>query len=109
MFKKLLKGIGAVAKVAPVLIPIARPEVLINTVVAAGVKHLTKIDNQAIPGLNVLGSTATLYVKTGLATGNWGVENLTHSVISGTLLTGGSTATHQGVKILSKRFISRSI
>lgn len=110
MFGKLLNGVTDVVKaIAPAAIAVTQPEVLINNAVGAVVKHATKIDNQAIPGLNVILSSAASFVKNGMATGNWSAEAIMPAVAEGAMLAAGSTATHQGTKILSKRFAGKSI
>lgn len=110
MFGKLFKGIGTVAKaIAPVAIAAAAPEALINNAVAAVVKHATKIDNQAIPGLNVVLSSGAAFVRNGVTSGNWGVEGIIPAVIEGAGLAGASTAIHQTAKINAKKFTTKSI
>jgi len=110
MFSKLIKGITNVAKaVAPVAIAAAQPEALINNAAAAVVKHSTKIDNQVIPGLNVVLSTGAVFVRNGMTTGNWGPEGIMPAVLEGAGLAGASTAIHQTAKINAKKFTMKSI
>lgn len=100
---KTLGNIGkGVAKVAaPVVLTAVQPEALINTALAGVAKHAVgKLPNDAIPYLNLLGSTAVRYAQHVPDKGWEGA--LMPALQEGGLLAGLSTAIHQSVKLPTK-------
>lgn len=95
-FWKSLKKVAQVA--APMVIASAMPEAAINTAVAGMAKHTPSVDNQFIPILNLLASTAMSYIPKALDTGDW-VAPILPALQEGGVLAGVSTALHQTLKI----------
>lgn len=99
MFKKFLKGMGKVAQAAvPIVITAVQPEALVNNAVLGGVKHGTNINNQSLPVLNLLGSTAYAYVKTAMATGDL-TGSIVPAVKVGVSMTTASWGIHKGTQM----------
>ena len=93
------KSLGKVAQAAvPVVIGIAMPQSVVNTVVAGAAKHSPLVNNQAIPAINLVASTLMFYVPRALDTGDW-VTPILPALQDGGLLAAGSTALHQTLKI----------
>lgn len=93
------KSFGKVAKASvPVVIGIAMPEAVINTVIGGVAKHTPTINNQAIPAINLVASTLLSYIPKALSTGDW-VTPILPSLQEGGVLAGMSTALHQTLKI----------
>ena len=106
MFKKILSGV--IEAVVPAAISMAMPEAWINTAIGAGVKHKTKLNNQAIPLVNLLASTGVSYARH-LATGNDPVASIMPALSEGGLLMAASTGLHQSVKVPLKQRTGRSV
>lgn len=93
------KKVGKVAQASvPVVIAATMPESLANTVAMAGVKHATKINNQAIPAVNLVTSFAMTYIPKVIDTGDW-ISPIVPALHEGGLLAAASTAIHQSTKI----------
>lgn len=93
------KSLGKVAQAAvPVAIGIAMPESIINTAVMGGVKHGTPINNQQIPLVNLVLSTGISYLTHATSSGDW-VGSIIPAIQHGGMMTAGSTAIHQSLKI----------
>jgi len=92
----------------PVAVAVVQPEALINNAVGVMVKHKTKINNQAIPGINAVASIGVALVKKKMETGSWSA-GVPEAVAEGLTLFGLSTATHQAVKIPVRGITGRSL
>ena len=105
IFKKIGKGLYAVVKVAaPVVLTAVKPEILVNTVAGAIIKHGTPINNQSIPYLNLAASCFVSYVKHYQESGDW-VASILPALQDGGLLAGMSTALHQSIKVPTQNAI----
>ena len=109
MFGKLFKAAGKVASFAvPIAIATVHPEAMINTALGTMAKHGTKINNQALPVLNLLLSTGFSFARHGLTTGDW-VGGISQAIQEGATLAMASTAIHQTVKIPLKSLTGRKL
>ena len=106
MFKKLFSTVVEAA--VPAAISIAMPESWINAGLGAAVKNGTAVNNQAIPFLNLLGSTGVSYARH-LMSGNDPVASIMPAISEGGLLMAASTGLHQSVKIPVKMRTGKSI
>jgi len=98
-WKSLGKVAGAVVKTAaPVVIASVMPEAMVNTAAGAIVKHGTKISNNAIPYVNLILSTAVVYGRGVMTTGDWG-SSVAPAIQQGVMLMTASTALHQSIKL----------
>lgn len=109
-FKQLAKGVAGVASVAgSVVLATVEPTALINNAGAAVLKRIPFVDRQSIPGINAAVTVGSLYVKQGMATGQWGLEGLVPAAVMGVKMAAISTGIHQGVKVPLKKATGRSI
>lgn len=99
----LKKAAKAAAFIPAAAMAVVDPSIMVNTAVAAGVKHASPIRNNAIPFLNLGLSTGMAYLKHGLSSGDW-AGAIVPAIHTGIELAGGSTLLHQAIKIPVKRF-----
>lgn len=83
---------------APVIITVAMPGATVNTALGAVLKHATRLNNQAIPYVNLAASTLWSYGHHVAAGEGWG-RSVMPALQEGGLLMAASTALHQAIKV----------
>jgi hypothetical protein len=106
MFKKILSSVVEAA--VPAAIAIAMPGAMVNTAIGSAIKHKTRVNNQAIPLLNLIGSTGFSYARQ-LMSGVDPLAAIMPAVSEGGLLMAASTGLHQSIKVPMKVRTGRSL